>query len=339
MPRIERNWRRWKSNARKEGRGGSKATPSSSVSNSQPIVIDDITCPKYRAYKYKKNLLQQGRIKKLPVRYADKKFSFKVSEGYYLKKAAQAKANEDDLKHNIYYRYAQDLGMSNSNRMERVMNKYRVNFKEARSMGVDIKRYVRIKTLANAFAIIMEKYAKYHTGYDIIGEDFWDMDELTQRCITKKNINKCRMSRTKENIILLIDSSPSCRRQAAFFAAVASVAAKFDFIDMYDAPNMRITGKYNAKTMKFEHCWTDEQILANMHKWPHFKDKNIIAFGDDDGIEIISDNAERNKITYFDTLGSYGSDSILRRELKKKCTVYEGINDIGALVQCAKKLR
>ena len=91
------------------------------------------------------------------------------------------------------------------------------------------------------------------------------------------------MSRAKENIILLIDSSPSCRREAAFFAAVSSVAAKYDFIDMYDAPNMRITGKYNAKTMKFEHCWTDEQILAGMHKWPHFKDKNILAFGDDDG--------------------------------------------------------
>jgi len=340
MPRIERNWRRWKSNTRKEDRGGSKATPSSSVSNSQPIIIDDILCSKYRAYRYKKNLLLQGRIKKLPVKYADKKSKVKVSADYYHRKAMRARSNEDDSKRNIYYEYSQDLGMSNANKMERVMSKYRVNFKEAKSMGVDIKSYVRIKILANAFAIIMEKYAKYHTGYDVIGEDFWDMDELAQRCITKKNINKCRMSRTKENIILLIDSSPSCRREAAFFAAVASVAAKYDFIDMYDAPNMRITGKYNAKTMKFEQCWTDEQILVGMHKWPHFKDKNILAFGDDDGIQIISDNAERNKITYFSTLGAISSyNSSWRNKLKKKCTIYEGIYDIGALVQCAKKLR
>jgi hypothetical protein len=343
MPRIERNWRRWKSNTRKEGRGGSKATPSSSVSKSQPnsddinSIDDDI---KYRAYKYKKNLLQQGRIKKLPARYGSKKFNVKVSSEYYHSKAMKAASDEDSSKRHVYYEYSQDLGMSNANKMKRFMDRYNVNFKEAQSMGININQYIRIKTLANAFAIIMEKYAKYHTGYDVIGEDFWDMDELGQRCITKKNINKCRMSRAKENIILLIDSSPSCRREAAFFAAVASVAAKYDFIDMYDAPNMRITGKYNAKTMKFEHCWTDEQILVGMHKWPHFKDKNILAFGDDDGIQIINDNAERNKITYFNTLRAISSyNSSWRNKLKKKCTIYEGINDIGALVQCAKKLR
>lgn len=256
------------------------------------------------------------------------------------------------LRHTNNSNFVAQARMSDKDRLENTMKNYNVNLEQAESLGINIKDYSNHKKLARSFAIAVDKLAEHYTGDDAIGEEFWDMNELSRRCITKRSINKCKKSREKETITLLLDSSPSCSQLASFFSSIASVAVKYDFLEMYDAPNMRIVYKYSKSTQKFEPAWDEDEINDELYDWHHWRNKNIIVFTDYDGVQILQDNCRYNKISYFsntDLLGiglnrieslhseieNYDQEKIILNN----CNLFPNIKDIDSFIKAVKTIK
>ena len=56
----------------------------------------------------------------------------------------------------------------------------------------------------------------------------------------------------------MLDTSPSCKRVASFYGLIAQLAAKYDDIEMYDAPNGYAHSIYDKRIKKFRELNTDE---------------------------------------------------------------------------------
>tara|TARA_R110002020_G_scaffold333661_1_gene549109 strand:- start:10695 stop:11660 length:966 start_codon:yes stop_codon:yes gene_type:complete len=158
------------------------------------------------------------------------------------------------------------------------------------------------KRLQSMFARMISKYAEDYAGEATIGEDEWDMNELMQRGITKRNIYSCKQSRDRIDIALVLDSSPSCHKEANLFHNLASLSNRIGNVDIYLAPNARITHMFNKKTLSYDKLFDDDDetiVTKSHHMHEYFHNRTIFFFGDYDGRLILTDCSQHNKIYWF----------------------------------------
>ena len=170
------------------------------------------------------------------------------------------------------------------------------------------------------FARIVSKIAEDNSGSIIDGGDFWDVNKLIARVIDNRNILHCKSSRELESVVLILDSSPSCSQYAKLYSELAVTASNFDDVDMYNAPNARITHRYDRKQKDFTVCMSFDDIINDAHKWKYFKNRVIMFFGDSDGINTVLMNTFSNKVYWFCT----ESESYIKDELD--CHDYNSAN-------------
>ena len=141
------------------------------------------------------------------------------------------------------------------------------------------------KRLQSMFARLISKYAEDYAGEATIGEDEWDIDELMLRSITKRNIYNCKQSRDKIDIALVLDSSPSCHKESKLFHTLASLSNKLGNVDIYLAPNARLSHIFNSKTMSYDKLFEDNDDIISVnghHMHNYFHNRTIFFFGDND---------------------------------------------------------
>lgn len=160
------------------------------------------------------------------------------------------------------------------------------------------------KRLANTLAIMVSKLAEERSGDVIIGEDEWDLQELMMRSITKRNIYSCMQSRERENIVLVLDSSPSCQSTSELYAKIALLSVKIGCLDIYLAPNAYVTHKMNSRSYKYEPIFDLSKdssfIICGMDELHNFfKNRVILYFGDWDGEDMISKASQTNELHWF----------------------------------------
>jgi len=124
------------------------------------------------------------------------------------------------------------------------------------------------------------------------------------RSITKRNIYSCMQSRERENIVLVLDSSPSCQSTSELYAKIALLSVKIGCLDIYLAPNAYVTHKMNSKSYEYEPIFDLSKdssfIICGMDELHNFfKNRVILYFGDWDGEDMISKASQTNEIHWF----------------------------------------
>jgi hypothetical protein len=178
-----------------------------------------------------------------------------------------------------------------------------------------IIKHVKKKRLNNAIANVFAKIAEDLTGEPVPGDDEWYMEDLLYRSCTHKPINKCKVDYERERLVLVLDNSPSCRRQATFFSSIATAALKLNDVEIYAAPNARMSAWMNPKTSRYEDLPLEDTCDYITHHaglysmeyalghWLRWKNRVVVFFGDADGIEVLC-NASRHvrKLYWFNCL-------------------------------------
>ena len=239
------------------------------------------------------------------------------------------------------------LSGSQENKLENFQSDHdmsRINKNPAPAGKLSLKD-VRDRRLGVELSRIISKLAEDNIGANTEGEDFWDCDRLAMRQITRESIFNCRMSREKHNIIIILDSSPSCSDYANFYSSIASQCVKYGDIELYDAPNARLVHYYKSREKAFVKFLTEDDIINSVHKWSMFKNRTIIFFGDLDGFEIAINGTANNKVYYFSTgkkddfesemMYCYDGNSYNTRNLK----VFYNITNIKSFMAACKKLK
>jgi hypothetical protein len=147
--------------------------------------------------------------------------------------------------------------------------------------------------LATRFARMVSKVAEDAADFPAPGDDEWDIPELLQRRFTGRHINQCRMSREKRQVVVVLDTSPSCVHQARLFSNLAQVAEQLGDCELYDAPNFALMAHKRGDR------WV--ALPQDQRDW-QFENRVVLAFGDFDGIErICKATAHRrgNRIYWF----------------------------------------
>ena len=229
--------------------------------------------------------------------------------------------------------FTQDHDMSRINKNPAPAGKLSLNGVRDRRLGVELARTI-------------SKLAEDNIGAYTEGDDYWDCDRLAMRQITKESIFNCKMSREKHNIIIILDSSPSCSRYANFYSKIASQCVQYGDVELYDGPNARLVHIYKPREKSFVTFLTAEDIFNNVHEWSLFKNRTIIFFGDTDGLYIVLKNTVHNKVYYFYTndeeyfhanledYKEYGGDC----NTKNLKPIYN-IKDVDSFMKACKKLK
>ena len=157
------------------------------------------------------------------------------------------------------------------------------------------------RRLSGDFARIISKIAEDNSGTIVDGNDFWDMNKLISRVVDNRSIINCKSSRELESIIIILDSSPSCKSYARLYSELASISATYNDIEMYNAPNARITHRYDTRKKDFVKFMNLDDLKNDAPSWSYFKNRVIMFFGDDDGTKIVLNNTFKNKVYWFHT--------------------------------------
>jgi len=205
---------------------------------------------------------------------------------------------------------------------------------------------VKNRRLGAAFSRVISKIAEDNVGAYTEGDDFWDADRLAMRTINKESIYKCRMSREKHNVIVALDSSPSCSAEAHLYSQIAIECIKYGDIELYDAPNARLVHMYSNKNNKFVEFLTLEDLKKNVHRWSLFKNRTIIFFGDFDGVNVVFNSTSNNKVYYFCSKNKLDcEDKIKYKNMKgishnfRNLKMIPGIWDLNKFMDACKKLK
>jgi hypothetical protein len=140
------------------------------------------------------------------------------------------------------------------------------------------------------FARIVAKLAEDFAGLPIPGDDEWDIDALISRSMDRRPIQSCRLSRERESLIVVMDVSGSCKDHAEFFQRISALAASHQDVELMSGNNGRIEAWWHPATSSWR------QVTCG--RWP-FRHRTILFFGDHDGVAIVSDSSQRNRITWF----------------------------------------
>ena len=219
--------------------------------------------------------------------------------------------------------------------------KFLHNEKAARSLGIQYFDS-RNKRYGTAFANLIAKLAEDNSGNDIDGDEFWDEQLLTERTITRYNINKCKKDKTKERIVLMLDTSPSCRSVADFYGLIANIAEGYDDIEIYDVPNGRIVHKYSRRYKKFVPAWNLEDIINKAYEWKYMKNRTVLMFSDSDCTDIVEKNIGINNIIVLcheRRNNGYHLIDIENKLENKGGKIFYGVNSPDKLMEVVRKLK
>ena len=155
------------------------------------------------------------------------------------------------------------------------------------SQAFDLARH-RDRRLSQTLAVIISKIAEDLAGPPVEGDDEWDPDELMQRRLTRRPVHRCRCSRERVSVVLILDTSGSCLPQARFYSRLAEAAIKAGDVELYAAPNAGLIARRTSRG------W---QGLADP-AW-FFSGRTIIFFGDFDGGDAVVEASWKNKVYWF----------------------------------------
>jgi len=248
------------------------------------------------------------------------------------------------------YDFESQLGMSiysdeesdNKENKQSGNQTFKHNEHSAESLGITYFKS-RNRRYGTEFANLIAKLAEDNTGADIQGDEFWDEHLLAERVVTRQSINKCKKDRIKERIILMLDTSPSCKSVASFYGLIAQLAAKYDDIEIYDAPNGRIVHKYCKRTKDFVPIWNSDDIENRAYDWKYLKNRTVLLFSDTDCLPILEKNLNTNNIIFM-CRHEVDERRYSMRDMDKKLkdfgnTVYYNVKTPDKLVEVIKKLK
>ena len=248
------------------------------------------------------------------------------------------------------YDFESQLGMSiysdeesdNEENKQSGNQTFKHNEHSAKSLGITYFKS-RNRRYGTEFANLIAKLAEDNTGADIQGDEFWDEHLLAERVVTRQSINKCKKDRIKERIILMLDTSPSCKSVASFYGLIAQLAAKYDDIEIYDAPNGRIVHKYCKRTKDFVPIWNSDDIENRAYDWKYLKNRTVLLFSDTDCLPILEKNLNTNNIIFM-CRHEVDERRYSMRDMDKKLkdfgnTVYYNVKTPDKLVEVIKKLK
>ena len=268
------------------------------------------------------------------------------------KRGNDAKVQELDERLDNIYDFQNQLEYSIHNNYKKDNKENKVDEKQefgsnqfcAPSLGINYYKS-RNRRYGTEFANLIAKLAEDNTGSDIEGDEFWDEHLLTERVVTKYAINKCKKDRVKERIVLMLDTSPSCKRVANFYGLIAQLAAKYDDIELYDAPNGRIVHKYCRRTKDFIPIWNEQDIQNRAYDWKYLKDRTVLIFTDTDAVRPVRKNIGVNNIVFMhhkserDSLYRSEFKRLVKRLVKSGNSIYYDIDSPDKLVEVIKKLK
>ena len=219
--------------------------------------------------------------------------------------------------------------------------RFKHNEKASRSLGIEYFDS-RNKRYGTAFANLIAKLAEDSSGADIDGDEFWDEQLLTERTVTRHNINKCKKDKTKERIVLMLDTSPSCRKVADFYGLIANIAESYDDIEVYDVPNGRIVHKYSRRYKRFVPAWNLEDIVNKAQEWKYMKNRTVLIFSDSDCTSIVEKNIGVNNAIVL--CHRYRNDGYTLRDIETKLEnkggrIFYGVNSPDKLMEVVRKLK
>ena len=295
---IKRSWRNWKLDDKGGGADSNSASPSG---HSRPVRVRVVKKSAWHKIKdTHKSFIQSSKNIK-----GSSSSSMQLNKSSINNKLAINNLNyltgEDTeaIRHMDNY----DGDMNMAARANRHLNKEderqkRINLGKSKS-AFDLTKGLRARRLSTALATVVAKLAEDQNCEPIPGDDEWNVEDIMMRSISKRPITACRQSRERSNIVLLLDSSPSCEDQAGFYSSLAIGAVGMNILDVYDAPNGRVIRKFNYKIKRFEEFLSKDEIHAGITGWDYIKNRTIIFFGDYDGYSVIGNNSKFNKIYWF----------------------------------------
>ena len=208
--------------------------------------------------------------------------------------------DEVDLNRANYRKYlswSNDSEYEDKARKEREHRRYRINNGQAPKDFDLTMKHLKKRRLSNMLATMVGKIAEDRAGEPIIGNDEWSVPEILNRVMTRVNINSCKQTRERERIVIILDTSPSCSKQASFFIDIAKASANLNDLEMYDAPNAFIVKRYDKSLKKFIDIGVEH--ASTLMQWGTFRNRTIIFFGDYDGNRILAKSSKYNNIYWF----------------------------------------
>ena len=242
--------------------------------------------------------------------------------------------NNLDLKSKNFHKHDIEHALDNYDNNIRWSNnfdskcKFSKNDKRTKSVFA-VAKESKDKRLANTLSIMVSKLAEERSGDVIIGEDEWDLQELMMRSITKRNIYSCMQSRERENIVMVLDSSPSCQSTSELYAKIAMLSVKIGCLDIYLAPNAYVTHKMNNKSYKYEPIFDSSKdssfIVCGMDELHNFfKNRVILYFGDWDGEYMIAKASQTNEIHWFNKEYTHRTSYKFIDFIKEQQLIFDG---------------
>ena len=247
------------------------------------------------------------------------------------------------------YDFDSQLDMSIYNSGERKLKENKIkenqtfshNEAMAESLGITYFKS-RNRRYGTEFANLIAKLAEDNTGADIQGDEFWDEHLLAERVVTRQSINKCKKDRIKERIVLMLDTSPSCKSVASFYGLIAQLAAKYNDVEIYDAPNGRIIHKYCKRVKDFVPIWNSDDIDNRAYDWKYLKNRTVLIFSDTDCISVLEKNLGKNNIIFMCRHDEKERSNLggIRKKLNNHgSALYCNVNTPDKLVEVIKKLK
>ena len=292
---IKRDWRNWKQPQTPSGSTDSALGESQELGADVQKCIKKVKLPKFDISSKYKSIPKTSKI-------PSKRPKLNLGGGNYTKQNLDLKTKDfcDAHVDNMMMDYEQNIEWSNdfNNSIKWAQNQGR-----ARNVFT-VANESKDKRLANTLSIMVSKLAEDRVGEVTIGEDEWDIEQLMMRGITKRNIYSCMQSRERENIALVLDSSPSCQSEAELYSKMAYLSAKIGCLDIYLAPNAYVTHKYNIRTGLYDAIFDKDNdknaILLELDKLHNFfKNRVVLFFGDWDGQQTILDASCHNEVHWF----------------------------------------
>ena len=206
-------------------------------------------------------------------------------------------------------------------------------------------KYKKLKNrkLGSSLSLLFNKIAEERMGDKTVGNDKWDIDKVMFRRISKKVITDCKYSREKLKLVLMLDSSPSCKKMADVYSSIATESAKYDDIEMYDAPNGYAHSIYDKRIKKFRELNTDE--IDYTLWWGGFNNRVIIYFGDNDGQRHINRSYKYNEVHWFFRENKHTSQANrdvtwrnLNDQYKNKVTLHK-CSDVNQLLNSVRNIK
>lgn len=169
---------------------------------------------------------------------------------------------------------------------------------------------IRDRKLKYAVNLLFERIAEELSYESEEGQVKWDAKKLLKRSIDKSiPLAKCKTSKKKEKIVLILDTSGSCKEQAGFYSQVAKVGADRDDVEIFLAPNGVLEYKYENGRWR---PVGEEDMLPEARMNPEggnenwnnfFKNRTIVFFGDYDAGDSVVEASWNNNVWWFSSEG------------------------------------